>query len=81
MIKRCSKCGIHKFTSLFTKELKSKDGHSSKCKECCHQYNQERYKLKKEKLIAQSSNWNKENPEKVKNYKRRFEKRQSRSQV
>ncbi len=79
MLKMCSKCGVNKFMSLFTKELKSKDGHSSKCKECCHKYNQERYKLKREKLISQSSNWNQKNPDKVKQYKKRFEKRAQRN--
>ena len=38
LVKQCSKCGVVKSTSLFTKKTRNKSGLDSWCKECKANY-------------------------------------------
>ena len=37
-MKKCSKCNVEKSLEQFTKYSRSKDGRSSKCKQCAKEY-------------------------------------------
>lgn len=42
-LKNCSKCGLEKSRSEFTKDARAKDGRRSECKTCRHAYSRDYY--------------------------------------
>lgn len=68
-LKTCTKCKIEKPKTEFTKRSKSKDGLVYKCRSCTAEYSKMFYAENKEKRNLASMRWQKNNPEKVKQYK------------
>jgi len=68
MTKICSKCKQEKELSCFTKNKKSKDKLSYRCKECDRSY----YLKDKDKKLAHSAKYRKEHREKYKQYLRNY---------
>ena len=56
MVKICSKCGIEKDESCFSKDNQKKDGLYSSCKECVRAYNRE-YNLRPEVAERKAETW------------------------
>ena len=50
-MKNCSKCGIEKDLTDFSKNKKKKDGYSFWCKECHEEYKKKHYLENKEKYL------------------------------
>ena len=50
--KRCSKCGLSKPVSEFSKRATSKDGLQPKCKPCCAAYGAQWYKRRYEQMYG-----------------------------
>jgi hypothetical protein len=72
MEKMCRKCGVIKSFAQFGRQAKSKDGTKNYCKECISDINRERYASNREKHKTQVKDWQKENPDKVREYKRKY---------
>jgi dTDP-D-glucose 4,6-dehydratase len=72
MEKECHKCHQFKDILEFNKMARSKDGLKTVCKKCDRCYNEERYALKKEKIISKVREWQNNNPEKVKLIKENY---------
>jgi len=79
-MKKCTKCGIEKELSEFTKLKRSRDGLYPQCRTCKLEYwkknrehelarNKQWKKNNTERVRESSKKWKKENPEKVKKYK------------
>lgn len=62
--KKCSKCGIIKDVSFFSKNNKTKDKLHCSCKEC----DKEKYHKNREYNILRMREYKKNNPEKIKDY-------------
>ena len=60
LVKKCSKCGIISLKSNFPKKSRYKDGLNSICKGCMN------YLKNIYKFFLKTMDWNKNNPEKVK---------------
>jgi len=74
-LKECGKC--FEFFSLdkFGTDTKSPDGKKRFCKRCISELNSANYASKSKQKTEQVLNWQKENAEKVKEYKRAYAKR------
>lgn len=64
-IKICSKCKQNKFISEFHKQNDRKSGRRSACKKCCDNYR----KKNQDKYNKYVKDWNRRNPDKIKNTK------------
>ena len=71
-MKICTTCGLEKSFEDFRKQSKTKDGYKYRCKECDNLAATEYYKRKKDKIIKNTLEWQKNNPDKVKEYKKRY---------
>lgn len=67
-VKTCSKCGIEKPVSNFTKDKQKKDGYGSQCKSCKKEQSQKYYQDNKESIKNSHSLWRENNPDKLKKY-------------
>lgn len=63
--KVCTKCGIEKPLTEFTKKKEGLCGHRSRCKVCSKQELQDYYALNKEKVLQTQANWKARNPFKI----------------
>jgi len=71
MKKKCSRCQIEKDLSEFNKNKNNKDGYSYKCKICRSEDTKKYYEKNKTVLTEKRINFRKENPEKIKNYRKK----------
>lgn len=62
-MKTCSKCGVLKDLSRFSRKL---EGVNSWCKECRSEYDKARYRKDPKKFIAETRAWRKQNPDRLK---------------
>jgi exonuclease VII large subunit len=67
-MKKCSKCGIEKPTTGFSKDKSKKDGFNSTCKSCRAQY----YAQNKEKIKEERARYYAQNKEKIKEERARY---------
>ena len=68
LVKNCSKCGIVSLKSNFHKNKTKRDGLQSRCKLCVNEY----YLKNNDKIILKTRDWNKSNPEKVKQNQKKY---------
>lgn len=69
-MKKCSTCGKEKSFSEFHADKSSKTGFRSNCKTCCKESSAARYKKDPAKQISYARNWQINNPEKFKEYRK-----------
>ena len=74
-LKECRKCFELLNVSEFGTDKKSKDGKKRFCKQCISDLNSNNYFKKADKKKEQVLNWQADNSEKVKEYKRSYAKR------
>lgn len=74
-LKECRKCFELKEWSEFGTDKRSKDGKKRFCKECISVLNRNNFLAKREDKVLQIRSWQKENVEKVREYKRSYAKR------
>ena len=72
VIKICKHCLDSKEASEFNKQTRAKDGLKSICKQCDKILNAKRYALKKQSIILQVKDWQRNNVEKVKQIKNNY---------
>ena len=70
LIKNCLKCGNISLKSNFHKNKNRKDGLQSRCKFCVNEY----YLKNNDKIILKTRDWSKNNPEKVKQNQKKYNK-------
>ena len=78
--KKCSKCDSVKPLTDFAKDKRSKDGHTSTCKECKKQYNKKYRKENLEQIKESQKQYYKENCESRKEYQKQYSKEHRESQ-
>lgn len=71
-MKQCSKCRKIKDFSKFRNDNSSKDGKKYYCRICDDEYNRRKYKINKEKKLQQVQIWQEQNPQKVKEYQKKY---------
>ena len=71
-MKTCTSCKLEKPVEDFRRQSKTKDGYKYRCKECDNSAAREYYQRKKKKIIENALEWQKNNPDKVKEYKKRY---------
>ena len=76
-LKTCSKCKeeLPATNEFFHKDKSRKDNLASRCRKCISKYNKEKIENNSElrrKKIESDKRWNKENPEKVKEYQKKY---------
>ncbi|MDD4242711.1 MAG: hypothetical protein PHG08_00220 [Bacilli bacterium] len=72
MMKKCSKCGVEKELTEFSKNQYTKDGFKPHCILCIKRYKKEYYKTNKESIIEQQKEYYKNNKEYKKEYKKEY---------
>ena len=71
-MKICTKCKEEKSLEDFRKQSSTKDGLKYYCKECDDRTAKKYYERNKNKIISKVTQWQKENPDKVKSYKKSY---------
>jgi hypothetical protein len=71
-MKKCTSCHESKPYDFFRRQSKTKDGYKYRCKKCDNLAAREYYKKKKSKIIENAKEWQKNNPDKVKEYKKKY---------
>ena len=71
-MKVCTKCKEQKPLSAFRKQSSTKDGLKYYCKECDNQTAKKYYEKNKNKIISKVTECQKNNPDKVKTYKKSY---------
>ena len=71
-MKICTKCNEEKPLDAFRKQSSTKDGLKYYCKECDNQTAKKYYEKNKNKIISKVTEWQKNNPTKVKGYKKSY---------
>jgi hypothetical protein len=74
-LKECGKCFEFLPFNSFGTDTRSPDGKKRFCKTCISELNRANYASKSKQKTEQVLNWQKENAEKVKEYKRAYAKR------
>jgi hypothetical protein len=74
--KICGLCKKELDVIFFNINRKSKDGLHAWCKVCCRKAEQERYKIVKQQRIAEVREWQKNNLNKVSEYKKNWRAKQ-----
>jgi hypothetical protein len=74
-LKECRKCLEIKSQEYFGTDNRSKDGKKRFCKSCISEMNKLNFLAKRESKLEQILSWQKDNKEKVKEYKRAYAKR------
>lgn len=75
-LKECRKCCELKNLDEFGTDKKAKDGKKRFCKSCISILNKNNYSKKREKKISQILEWQEENADKVREYKRNYARKQ-----
>ena len=71
-MKICTKCKEQKPLEAFRKQRSTKDGLKYHCKECDNKTAKSYYQKNKEKIVGKVKEWQNNNPEKVKGYKKSY---------
>ena len=71
-MKICTKCKEAKSLDRFRKQSSTKDGLKYHCKECDNQTAKSYYNKNKKKIVHKVREWQKNNPTKVKEYKKSY---------
>jgi len=71
-MKICTKCKEQKPLEAFRKQSSTKDGLKYYCKECDDKTAKRYYEKNKKKIITKVTQWQKDNPDKVKDYKKSY---------
>jgi len=71
-MKNCPKCKEQKPLAAFRKQSSTKDGLKYYCKECDDKTAKRYYEKNKKKIITKVTQWQKDNPDKVKDYKKSY---------
>ncbi len=71
-MKICTKCKEQKPLGDFRKQSSTKDGLKYYCKECDDKTAKRYYEKNKKKIITKVTQWKKDNPDKVKDYKKSY---------
>jgi len=71
-MKVCTKCKEGKSLGDFRKQGSTKDGLKYYCKECDDRTAKRYYEKNKKKIITKVTQWQKNNPSKVKDYKKSY---------
>ena len=71
-MKTCTKCKQTLHLTEFRKQSSTKDGLKYCCKECDNKAAKSYYKKNKGKIVNKVKEWQKNNPEKVKGYKKSY---------
>lgn len=74
-LKECGKCFEFFTLDYFGTDTKSPDGKKRFCKQCISELNRANYSSKSKQKTEQVLDWQKENIEKVREYKRNYAKR------
>lgn len=72
--KRCSKCGLTKDTSEFSRDSRAKDGLRQQCKTCRCTYQKQYYKENTQEIAEYYKEWRKKNIDKLNKYSREWAK-------
>lgn len=70
--KVCSKCGVEKALTEFSKRAKASDGHSSYCKQCAKAMDAKHYAKNKDHIIKKNTAYAKANREQSNSSKRKW---------
>ena len=70
-MKKCSKCGVEKPLSEFSKASREKGGHRSNCKSCAAAYFQSLPRTEREARAQKTKTWRLKNPERKKASRRK----------
>jgi hypothetical protein len=71
-MKICTKCKEQKPLETFRKQRSTKDGLKYYCKECDNKTAKSYYQKNKEKIVGKVKEWQNNNPDKVKGYKKSY---------
>ncbi len=71
-MKICTKCKEEKPLGDFRKQSSTKDGLKYYCKECDNRIAKKYYEKNKGKIVNNVKQWQKDNPNKVKEYKKSY---------
>jgi len=71
-MKVCTNCREQKPLRDFRKQRSTKDGLKYYCKSCDDRTAKKYYEKNKQKIITKVTEWQKDNPDKVKNYKKSY---------
>ncbi len=71
-MKVCTKCKEEKSLEDFRKQSSTKDGLKYYCKECDDRTAKRYYEKNKKKIIIKVTQWQKDNPSKVRDYKKSY---------
>lgn len=71
-MKICTKCKEEKSLGHFRKQSSTKDGLKYYCKECDDITAKRYYEENKKKIIGKVTEWQKDNPDKVRSYKKSY---------
>ena len=75
MTKKCNMCKDEKPLTEFGRQAASKDGLKNWCKPCVKVKNRERYERNREKHKEQVREWQRQNKDKVLEYKKNYNRR------
>lgn len=79
LTKKCNKCLLDKPLIDFRKQKSTKDGLTTYCIPCLKaaicSCNKKRYAIKREELIKQVIKWRKDNPQKIKSWRKKYNKK------
>ena len=71
-MKTCTKCREALPFSEFRKQSSTKDGLKYYCKKCDNEIAKKYYEKNKNKIVSNVKQWQKDNPNKVKEYKKSY---------
>ena len=71
-MKVCTKCKEAKALGAFRRQSSTKDGLKYFCKECDDATAKKYYEKNKKEIITKVTQWQKDNPDKVKDYKKSY---------
>ena len=71
-MKACTQCKESKPLDDFRRQSKTKDGYKYRCKECDDLAARDYYKRRRGKIILNAKKWQADNPDKVKEYKKKY---------
>lgn len=69
MAKPCRICGEVKDLAEFHRATGMRDGHRNECRTCFRELARQRYQQNREKYIAGTQRWQRDNPDRVKEYR------------
>jgi hypothetical protein len=78
IVKKCKWCGELKPVQEFHKNPRGRDGRRAECKSCTASYRKRRYAENREQEIERVGRWQRENAERLRAYRREYNKRPER---